>query len=651
MTALKVIYASFIFFAIPYDTHAQIFDGNRQQPYQKVFIETDDFDSTYLHVLEENWHKPHADTVRFSMLHDLAYYTHTRNLNASKTITEHGLALTKNNPLWYGRFQITLGSILLRMEKLDTALAVLEDAQTKVEPSDLPFLNTQLGYVYERKGELGRAADYAQQSMRLGELLGDNKAIALAYSDLSNIFWKQSKFQKGLEYGLKSIEIFEQRGIKDLDYDFTLYVVGNNYLELGQYRNAINYYKQAIAVGLQYGFYNNLSDVYISLVELNATLKDFAAAQDAGNNAVKYAKLLENDFMIMRSWLAIGKMQYLNGKYQDAIKSLSTSINVATADFGDEYFLSQAYEALSKAYAKTGNYVLAYNALLKFDALEDQIFTSEADLRISQLQTEYDVAIKESTIKLQKTRLAQQRTQQTIILIITGFLLITMIILYRTHQINKKKNKLLEKQNMEKEFLLKEIHHRVKNNLEIVSGLLSLQSAQISDKVAVEMLQESQNRVQSMGIIHQKLYQGTNLATIEMREYFQNLGTHVLDSFGMGNKITIQYHMEKIDLDIDTAVPLGLIVNELFTNALKYAFTGKKKGLIELKLEKQTSNKLQLQFSDDGVGLKPEGKIKGTGFGKQLINLLCQQLNAKMSQHSENGTAFICEFEIYGNMT
>ena len=114
---------------------------------------------------------------------------------------------------------------------------------------------------------------------------------------------------KGWKYGLKSIEIFEERGIKDMDYDFTLYVVGNNYLDLGKHSEALNYYNKSIVIGEQYGFYNNLSDVYISLVDLNAYFSYYPAAEEAGKNAVKYAELLENDFMLMRSWLAIGKMQ------------------------------------------------------------------------------------------------------------------------------------------------------------------------------------------------------------------------------------------------------------------------------------------------------------------------------------------------------
>ena len=259
---LKVVFISIFSLVGALVSHGQIVDLASDNPYKKVFVDTDDFDASYLTVLEESWDKVKHDTIGISMLNDLAYYWHTRNLNTSLALAKKGLVLSasENNPLWEGRFQITLGSILLRMEKLDSALTVLKDAKNIVKEEDLAFLNTQLGYVFERKGELGKAADYALASLRLGEKLDDKKAIALAYSDLSNIFWKQSKFERGLEYGLKSIEM-----------------------------------------GEQYGFYNNLSDVYISLVDLNAYLKQFEAAESAGAYAVKYAELLENNFMIMRS--------------------------------------------------------------------------------------------------------------------------------------------------------------------------------------------------------------------------------------------------------------------------------------------------------------------------------------------------------------
>ena len=210
--------------------YGQIFDFSKPDPYKKVFVETDDFGLSYLKDLEESLEKIESDTLNFEVLNDLAYYWHTRNLSTTLEFTEKGLALTleKNNSLWNGRFQITQAAILLRQEKLDEAETILKEAEAKVTESDLAFLNTQLGYVYERRGQLGRAADFALETLRLGEKLNNNKALGIAYSDLSNLFWKQEKYEEGLEYGLKSLSFFEERNVVNLDYDFTLYVVGNN---------------------------------------------------------------------------------------------------------------------------------------------------------------------------------------------------------------------------------------------------------------------------------------------------------------------------------------------------------------------------------------------------------------------------------------
>lgn len=629
-------------------SYGQIFDLNSEHPYKKVFVETDNFGASYLNILEDSFEKIDVDTLKFSILNDLAYFWHTQNLTTSLNYTKKGLSLTKekNNTLWEGRFQITQGAILLRMEKLDSAFIVLQDAKTKVKEEDLAFLNTQLGYVYERKGQLDKAADYAMISLGLGEKLNDKKAIALAYSDLSNLFWKLSKFEKGLEYGLKSIEVFEDRGINDLDYDFTLYVVGNNYLALKKYQKALNYYEHSIVVGERYGFYNNLSDVYISLVDLNTYLNQFEKAEEAGIDALKYAELLDNNFMLMRTWLSIGKMQNLEGRYQTAVESLQKCIEIATDNFGDEYYLSQAYEALGRAFAGNHSYKEAYQAFAEYDKLKNEIFTAEADQRISLLQTEFDVNQKDNTILLQGSKIKKQKTTQTNIIIISCLLLVILIILYITYKIDKKKSNLLEKQNKEKEFLLKEIHHRVKNNLEIISSLLALQSAIIDDPNVQNAIQDSQNRVYSMSLIHQRLYQGKNLAVIEMNDYLINLSKYVLDSFGAENRISFEYFIDSIELDVDTAIPLGLIVNELLTNCFKYAFPNNKKGKITISLQKNDENILLLKVTDCGIGMKDTELKKSTGFGTRLIKLLAQQLEGELNYESKKGTSISLKFKI-----
>ncbi len=625
----------------------QFIDINSEHPNKKVFVETDNFGISYLDTLEFAFKKIESDSIRFSILNDLAYYWHTRNLNTALDFTLKGLELTqeKKNKLWNGRFQITQGAILLRMEKLDSALAVLHKASAKVKKNDLAFLFTQIGYVYERKGELDKAADNALISLKLGKEINDKKIIALAYSDLSNLFWKQSKFKKGLEYGLNAIQLFEERGINDMDYGFTLYVVGNNYLELKNFQSAIQYFDHAIAVGERYGFYNNLCDVYISQVNLYAYLGRFNQAAKAGENAIKYAGLIDNNFLMMRSYLSIGKLQVLEGKYISAIESLQKCIRIATDDFGDEFYLSQAYQTLGRAFAGNHNYKDAYAAFAEYDKLKNMIFTAEADQRITLLQTELDVAQKENTIQFQETELKKQKTKQNLTTITASLLFLILLLLYITFRNNKKKNKLLQKQNEEKEFLLKEIHHRVKNNLTIVSSLLTLQTAQIKDPKVKEVMAKSQNRVYSMSMIHQKLYLSKKLAFIEMKDYFTDLSNHILDSYGSNNHVNMVYVMEKIELDVDTAVPLALIVNELITNSLKYAFPNKAKGTILIGLHRINKDEYELKVSDNGIGSTENDLKKNTGFGTQLISLLVQQLDAEIDKTTHDGTTIIIKFK------
>ena len=221
----------------------------------------------------------------------------------------------------------------------------------------------------------------------------------------------------------------------------------------------------------------------------------------------------------------------------------------------------------------------------------------------------------------------------------------------RTEQLKVMINDLTQTQNAlstknnENVLLLKEIHHRVKNNLEVVSGLLALQSAKIDDPNMQEVMLSSQNRVKSMGILHQKLYQSEHLAFIEMKNYFQNLCVNILDSYNETDRIKVNIEMTELELDVDTAVPLGLIVNELLTNSLKYAFPKGEKGNIELSLKNLSDDNFQLKISDNGIGKTPDAKALGTGFGTQLVDLLTRQIDGKLIQDVSNGTLILINFE------
>ena len=637
-------------FSVEFVYAQKLIDPARQNPYTRIFVDTDNFDASYLEELEQNYPKIQIDSLKYAALNDLAYYTHTRDLNRSLELTRIGLAMTreKKDTVWEGRFQITEAAILLRMEKLDTALTILEATKSKVKKQDLPMLYTQIGYVFERNGDIMTAADYALRVQNLGIALNDKKAIAISYSDLSNLYWKHSDFESGLELGLISIEYFEELGLNDMDYNFTLYVVGNNLLNLKRPQEALAYFERAISMGERYGFYNNLSDIYISMIDLYTDLNEYEAAEIAGEKAIKYANLIKNDFLLMRSWLAIGRLKLFQGKNNEAIEILKRSLEVATPEFGDKFFLGQAYYRLGQAYAKNHSYKNAFEAMAVSDSLEKEFFFEGSKQKMGLLHTENTLDEKEKLILGMQERINRQSSTQTLISIISGLLLVLSLVLYVTYENNKKKNILLEDQNMEKEFLLKEIHHRVKNNLGIVSSLLDLQADKIKDPKIISAIEESRNRVYSMSMIHQKLYQGKNLSTIGMKEYLIDLSQHILDSFGGEGRIEYTYDLEEMELDVDSAIPVGLIVNELLTNSYKHAFPDHRKGMINITCKHMSEDRILLEVADNGVGLLEFDKDddQGSGFGTQLIDLLIQQLDGSIMTINGLGTRIRMEFDL-----
>jgi len=198
----------------------------------------------------------------------------------------------------------------------------------------------------------------------------------------------------------------------------------------------------------------------------------------------------------------------------------------------------------------------------------------------------------------------------------------------------------------EKEVLLKEIHHRVKNNLQVISSLLNLQSKYIKDLKTQEVLKESQNRVKSMALIHEKLYQSKDLGRINLAEYTQNLISNLFHSYGAStNHIAFTIHADDIFLNIDTAIPCGLILNELVSNSLKHAFLGGSQGEIQVAIRSNYDHHFALVVRDNGVGFPKDLNFRDTeSLGLQLINTLVNQLDGSIELDTSEGTAFKIDF-------
>ncbi len=197
----------------------------------------------------------------------------------------------------------------------------------------------------------------------------------------------------------------------------------------------------------------------------------------------------------------------------------------------------------------------------------------------------------------------------------------------------------------EKDILLQEIHHRVKNNLQVISSLLDLQSHHIQQPEVLELFQESQNRVKSMALVHEKLYQSRDFARIDFAEYIENLTNYLFQVYAVrSSEIAISLDMEKVNLTIDTAIPCGLILSELVSNAIKYAFPHGRMGTIKIALHSVPHNHYTLIVMDNGIGIPDDLDLKHTkSLGLQLVTILTEQLEGTLEINSDCGTEFkIC---------
>jgi PAS domain S-box-containing protein len=198
----------------------------------------------------------------------------------------------------------------------------------------------------------------------------------------------------------------------------------------------------------------------------------------------------------------------------------------------------------------------------------------------------------------------------------------------------------------EKEVLFKEVHHRVKNNLQIVSTLLELQSKFLVDERDLKTFKESQNRVRAMALIHEKLYGSKNLARLDLASYVKSLAAHLFEAFGADRgTVGFQAEVEDIALSMDKAVPFGLILNELVSNALKYAFPGGRKGTIRVELKARENGEVMLSVCDDGVGLPEEVDFRhAKTLGLHLVRMLAWQLQGSLDRVEGPGTRFVIAF-------
>jgi two-component sensor histidine kinase len=428
------------------------------------------------------------------------------------------------------------------------------------------------------------------------------------------------------------------------------------YRETGDYKNAQYYLEKGVKMsidvenqGLNITLINNLASVYSKQGFKNKAIK-------LQEEALERARTLSNYLRELQVLYGLAKT-YGKDEPSKAVFYLNEAVLLARkkANYNQE---TRYLKVIIPFYLEEGNYRQAYLMKEREHKLADSFYYNTMSKNIESLKAEYELSksnakVKELALLNNKRQLELEKANilRNVTFTGIGLLLIILVLLYNQYRIKQRSNKEISNKNLslqhlldEKEWLLKEVHHRVKNNLHTVMSLLETQSAYLKDD-ALAAVQNSQHRVYAMSLIHQKLYQLENSTNINMSVYLPELIDYLRDSFDVHQRIRFRCIIEDIQLDISKAIPIGLILNEAVTNSIKYAFPGNAYGEIQVEMTRTENNLISLSVKDNGIGLPVDWKkIQKNSLGLKLMGGLSEDIHGKFSIERMNGTEIKVEF-------
>lgn len=548
-----------------------------------------------------------------------------------------------------------------------------------------------LGNLHDSRGNLDSATYYNEKALEFYYGVGDALDSAIVYNNLGIVLERLGNYSKAIEYYIHAKKAFDKAAREDY-MSAMLVNIGNIYMLQNEPEEALTHYRQSLSlkkkVHDRYGegiVYNSLgtfyakkknqdSSIYYFKQSLNIkeemqdTLGLIEAFIGLGNNygqhgepelALQYherayalAKRKEIKIALASAAGELGKSHILLGNDKLAETYLLEALFLAE-NGGEPETQLNVYKALSGLLKKKKD-PRAFEIYEKYIVLDDSLRNDKQTREITRLGMQYEFDKEKELLALEQQKkelalnaeLERQVFQRNIGLGAIGSGLIILALLWRGYRVKQRNNHLLEvqKNNLvialeERENLLKEIHHRVKNNLQVVSSLLSIQSRSVNDPAALDALEEGRNRVKAMGLIHQNLYQEDNLVGVNLSQYLEKLTDSLLASYKVDTeKIHIARNIDAVSLDVDILIPLGLILNELISNSLKYAFPDREEGNIALSIAPQEKG-LLVEVQDDGVGMPSTFQLEtASSMGYKLIKAFVRKMKADLRIHSERGT-------------
>ena len=514
------------------------------------------------------------------------------------------------------------------------------------------------GAVYTQQANYSLAIEEYLSSLRIMEEIGNDEGMGKSYNNIGLVYYLQGNYPEAKRYYTKALEIFRDRGDISRVSDI-LNNMGLIAYEEGDYDGSLNYHKNSLETRRSLGNIRGQATSYTNIGDVYAATEAFEKALDYQKKALEIQEELGDKKGMLSSMKGIGTVYSMTGKSDEALDYMNQVLDLSK-EIGANRELRDAYNEISIIHTDMGNFEEALKFKARYSEIKDTLFSEQTTEIASNIEAKFENEKKAKEIEILKKEneiqdLELARNRLLIIASIGGLVLaiIFIIIFARINRDKRKAMFLLQEQNEnimkqkeEKEVLLKEIHHRVKNNLQVINSLIRLQCAYTEDQEALDLFDECQNRIISMALIHEKMYEAHDLSNINIKEYVTQLSGNLLRSYRLNQRINLDVDIEIEQLSLDTLVPLGLLLNELISNSLKHAFEGREEGTITTKLSKRDDQMFELYVGDNGVGLPRDFSFKSANtLGMELIETLTEQLDGTITRMPEEGSYFKIVFK------
>ncbi|MDP2386974.1 MAG: histidine kinase dimerization/phosphoacceptor domain -containing protein [Bacteroidota bacterium] len=507
-----------------------------------------------------------------------------------------------------------------------------------------------MAYNYFESGNYTEALQHLSLAQRIGKKLNDEKLLAVTNTYIGQVNIKLKEYDRGIKAYKQSLIYFEKEK-KHRNQAIVYNNIGNAFLEQNMHDSALFWFNLSYELNAktnnQNGLALSLSNRGLAYIEQ----QNYVGAEEALLSAYKKYDSLKNDLSLVLVSSNLARLYTETNKTNEAIifaqKAEKLGIDVASYEQ-----LVNVYGSLSKLYGKKNEFEKAFN----YSRLQMQFADSLANENSQRIQNEMATRFETETLndkiellnnanKLKDAEIEKKKARQNLFIAVAAAALIIITLLFyvlrsknKTQKELEEKNNIIENALEERGVLLKEIHHRVKNNLQIISSLLSLQGGYGDAVSTEELVKQSESRIKSMALIHEKLYQSESLKEINLAEYLDSFLEQLANLLFFEEKnISYSVEVEKRNLDIDRLVPLGLIMNELITNAVKHGFKNRASGKIQIQ-GKQEEDFYLLTVTDNGEGMPENFSIDRTNsLGIRLMKGLANQIKSKISIQSTPG--------------